>query len=605
MHSIVAVTIVAVLAFLAANVSPAYALQADPMTTAENQGTIEQYLLSILDGTPAVPAGTNPATGLAYTSADTIGGLTAAEEAAAVLPDLPLVGTVLIGGATLYTSYKLFSPLGNVIARSIFGDSSVNSSGFTTTNPEWISVCNSGCKTSGASVSGLCGGANCVQSPACTTCNTAATAQANGSVISGVSDGWFLSCTGGPTIPCAGCTAQGIASGSGTHCSLVSAAQQAVMTEMHTDLHAGSYIYVENNAAAPGWCGSASVAGDCFTIVRTDGQLRGQVTYKDGATGGPAPYGSANAQVNETGKYTIPTTVSGSAATNAEETCAGFNGAVAGTAQQEACRAELNQTVDPTWRSTGEGTTGAGSSVTVLNQGASGSAFTFELPEPSPDDTIDTYIEKLRTLGYVGNFTVIDDPMPYPNGSYAARLVPTSVTSVQIGTATVIDVYDGTTGNRNTWPRTSSATVVTPSTDTSITVGGVPSSYNPLSHGATTSTETGATAAPSGAGGSCNCPSLDMSPLESVTYGSKFPFGVFTWFSTIFGTIPSTGTAISFDLNKTPNPADGSYNITLSGGNLWVGTIRPIAWPIIEFLFVAGAAAVLAYKILGMGQPDD
>lgn len=602
LHSIVAVTIVAVLAFLATNVTPAYAYQGDPASITENQNIIKQFLLD-LENLPTAPSGINPATGSAYTAAEAEGGLTAAAMEAGALPSLATLGTITLAGATLYTSYKLFSPLGNVIARSIFGDSAVNSGAWTGVTPVWQSICNSGCKASGGSVSGLCGGTNCVQQNACTTCNTATLPRANGTVISAVSDGWQLNCGGASGTLCAGCTAQGIASGAGTHCSLVTANQQNLMAEMLAHLHTGSYIYIENNGAAPGWCGSASVAGDCFAIIRTDSQIKGEVTYEDGGATATHPYGTATTKVDESGKVSVPNTITDDGAKQAEIQCGVFSGTATLTASQEACRAAMNQKVDPSWRPADKSTTTGGSSVVVVNGGDSGSGFIFELPEPYVDDTIDTYIERLRTLGYVGDFTVIDDPMPYPSGSYAARLVPSSITSVQIGTATTIDVYDATTGDRNTWPRTSAATVVTPSTDTSITVGGVPSTYDPLAHGATTSTETGALSAPGATSADCHCPALDFSPIEGITYGSKFPFGVFTWFTDIFSGMAPTGTAISFDLNKTANPSDGTYHIYL-GSDEWVSTIRPIVWPIIEFLFVAGAAAMLAYRVLGMGEPE-
>jgi len=223
----------------------------------------------------------------------------------------------------------------------------------------------------------------------------------------------------------------------------------------------------------------------------------------------------------------------------------------------------------------------------------------FILPQPTLDDTYQTYTEKLRIAGYLGNVTVTDDSMSeYPYGSYGARLLSKSLTSIQIGTLGTLYLYDQTTGVPIAWPPNPG--LVTPGATTNITLSAVPAAYDPLSHGATPGTETGAGGVPGG-GSTCNCPPLDFSPLENTNFGTKFPFGIATWFTTIFGSVPTTGTPISFNLT---NPVGGTYSVSL-GSSEWVSTYRPIVWPIIEFLFVVGGIAILCYRILGMGDSGD
>lgn len=574
LHSILAVTIVAVLAFLAATTN-ANAFVGDPMTTPEAQDLVQSLFTDVTDY-PATPTGINPATGSAYTATEVATGVTAAEESAGTVAALPELGTIVMGGLALYTGWRIGSAdvsSAKWIYDKITGDTSVT--GIGASSPEWDSFCATnqsgpsglGCASSGFSNADWNAGANvCGSSP------------------SQYGSCWIL---GGTTIPGDHifCTTLGIAHGC-VHTTTTETgwANQIVATSTATE--------VDNTATG----GSCTGIGYCMLVIRTFQQQQQQVTVTPTTE---TTYNSANKKVAPVVTF-APTTIT---INNAERTCGGFLGTTVGTASQEACRAAVDRTVDPSWDRTTPNAPAGGSTQVVSGNVSSTSSF--ELPEPTADETIDSYVERLRALGYLGDITAVDDTMSYPNGSYAARLLPHSITTVQIGTATPIHIYNTGTGAPSPWPTTATTILVNPATVTSITVGGVPSSYNPLAHGATTTTETGAGATPGSAGFSCNCPSIDMSPLEAITYGSKFPFGVFTWFSSIFGTIPATGTAISFDLNKTANPADGTYNITLSGGSLWVGTIRPIAWPIIEFLFVAGAAAVLAYKILGMGVPDD
>jgi hypothetical protein len=224
----------------------------------------------------------------------------------------------------------------------------------------------------------------------------------------------------------------------------------------------------------------------------------------------------------------------------------------------------------------------------------------FVLPQPTPDDTYITYTERLRALGYLGSVNVTDDAMSeYPSATYGARLLPKSLTTIQIGTATLIPLYDQSTGLQVAWP--TAPGLVTPGVTTSVALRAVPNGYDPTAHGATPATETGAGATPGGGSG-CNCPPLDFSPITSTSFGTHFPFGVLTWFTSFFSGVPSSGTHISFDLTK---PSGGTpYHISFAN-NDWTSTYRPIIWPIIEFGFIFAAAAFLAYRILGMGTDND
>jgi hypothetical protein len=124
-------------------------------------------------------------------------------------------------------------------------------------------------------------------------------------------------------------------------------------------------------------------------------------------------------------------------------------------------------------------------------------------------------------------------------------------------------------------------------TDTNITVRVNPSGAPPVG----------------GAGGSCTCPPLDFTPLESLSVGTRFPFGVVNWVHDMFGT--SSGAAYSFSLS-TPGSGVGAALGTIStDSSWWDSTGRAYSWPIMEFGISLMFWAFFAFKILGLGGGGD
>jgi len=97
-------------------------------------------------------------------------------------------------------------------------------------------------------------------------------------------------------------------------------------------------------------------------------------------------------------------------------------------------------------------------------------------------------------------------------------------------------------------------------------------------------------------GSSCSCPAIDFTPIESVSVGSKFPFGAVTWFTTELGTIPTTGTALAFDITY---PAGGSLHVD-TANTTWETDFRPWVFPLLETFMTLGMFYAFATKILGL-----
>jgi len=223
----------------------------------------------------------------------------------------------------------------------------------------------------------------------------------------------------------------------------------------------------------------------------------------------------------------------------------------------------------------------------------------FVLPRPVVTETYSEYVDRLRALGYLGDITFLDDGMGYTDPSDATKLNPQTVTRVRVdtlgGTGTIKNLYNQTTGATLEWNDTA-IPQVTPGTGTgtttNINVYKVPDSWDPTAHGGDGSQ--GAIVPPSGG---CVCPPIDLSPLTGTDVGDKFPFGVFVWLNDSIGTIPTSGTALAFSVTK---PYGGTIAISTASSE-WEDNIRPIVFPIVEFLMTLGMFYFFATKILGLG----
>ena len=263
----------------------------------------------------------------------------------------------------------------------------------------------------------------------------------------------------------------------------------------------------------------------CYTIYRT---LSDQLSHLRMEPATSTDYSSApsDAQVDWTGKTIATPDLS------AIQTALGTSSAPADTTPaQAAARCAIDAALVPgydcNYIDTGGAPpdTGSTPSPTVVSPA-------FLIPEPLPDEDYAAYKQRLRDLGYLGTIERVDEDMSaYPEGSYAARLNPGSVTHVRVGTADPVEVYDFDTGTRTEWLATTDDLVV-PGTTTLIKIGAVPATYDPIgTGGASGPGDTTGAGGGAGGGGACPCSlhSLDFSAITIAPACTKFPFGVFCW----------------------------------------------------------------------------
>lgn len=193
--------------------------------------------------------------------------------------------------------------------------------------------------------------------------------------------------------------------------------------------------------------------------------------------------------------------------------------------------------------------------------------------QPNPNETYTDYITRLQAGGWVGTATTIVEPSTLPDYG------PSAVTRVQYtGTDTVVHTLDPLQ-----WPSTSPQM----KTDTPITIR-----YN------TPTATPGPTDQPNGT--DCSTCAIDWSPIESLSFGTKFPFGVPSWLSTFFGTVTFADSCPTLSIGKPSALGGGSIDIPFCSAE-WESTYRPIVFPILEALMTLAAITFLGAKIFGIG----
>jgi len=504
---------------------------------------------------------TNPATGSAITAAELEAGMASAEVAAGTLPvaavgvaSVPVTVTVIAAAAAAYTGWKI----GSFIYKKVSTDDS-GSAGITALR--WNCYSFGGTSPCGGSLSqgGNNYGVSATSVPCVTACYiaTATDSFTNTSVY----------CV--PVTGAAGCG--------------------NTDTTLNTYLHNLPGTEVSNPTATA--CGSSTVVGTCFTKYRTGEQMAAHQTIESTDATGYA----AGANNSDRSGFSAPTPSS-----TGLSDAAGALGILTPvpdlTPAQGAARCAIDMELDPAY------------DCSSIGQQVDPSLPhpPFVLPRPLVTETAEDYAGRLRELGYLGDIVLTDADMTgYPSGTYAARLSAASLTQIQIGTHLPLPLYDPDAGTvldwptsndlgLLTWPAASVDTSVSPSTTTTLELQRVPSSYDPLAHGATTSTVTGAGVVPS-SNHTCNCGPIDFTPLEAIDYGTKFPFGVFTWLGGITD-LSTSDDPVSFVL---PYGAH-TETVTLSNSD-WETTYRPIVFPFLEFLMTVFGIWFLAFRIIGFG----
>jgi hypothetical protein len=204
---------------------------------------------------------------------------------------------------------------------------------------------------------------------------------------------------------------------------------------------------------------------------------------------------------------------------------------------------------------------------------------TFTLPQPRINETYATYLQRLRDLGYVG--TAIEHTL---DGAHAQpERGPSAVVEVQRNRTTIYQATD--------WPSPAPTIGLGDGLDIWRNPGdGGPSDPNPPPGG-------------DGGGGS----SIDLTPLEDIDIGCKFPFGLLCYAKDVTEWFNVTPTAPSWTLTVplvtvaghgygpwTYGPVDLAYLDT------YMGWIRAL----IALVIGIGTAYYLAGKLFGFEAGD-
>lgn len=216
---------------------------------------------------------------------------------------------------------------------------------------------------------------------------------------------------------------------------------------------------------------------------------------------------------------------------------------------------------------------GGTSTVVTCSNCSSGSSFSgfspFVIPEPQNSEDYRGYISRLRDKGLVGTVTIntigSDSPLTGPNGVYSVE-----DTTAGLGPNTI----------NPSWP--ANALTVSAAAD-AITV------------------VVNSSAAPEVPPNACSTCAIDWTPLEALSLGSKFPFGIPSWIASVFPTFTSSCPSLS--IGKPAALGGGSISIPWCSTE-WETTYRPIIFPILQILIVIAGVVFLAGKLTGIGDTD-
>lgn len=207
----------------------------------------------------------------------------------------------------------------------------------------------------------------------------------------------------------------------------------------------------------------------------------------------------------------------------------------------------------------------------------------FNIPAPSVNETYSDYVARLQTLGYLGTITEVD----LTDATGDESMGPDAIARVAITTGTLT----GSVYYPLAWPSTNPKIAAADS----ITLYKNPPDYSP----APTATGTGTSGEP----GNCSDCSIDWTPIESLNFGSAFPFGLPGWISSFFGNFNQSGTCPTLSIGKPDVLGGGTENISFCSSD-WENTWRPIVFPVLEALMTAAGVVFFATKILGYGNAD-
>lgn len=241
----------------------------------------------------------------------------------------------------------------------------------------------------------------------------------------------------------------------------------------------------------------------------------------------------------------------------------------------DATDTEVGHIVDPNWAGT-----------------------SFTLPKPNVNETYSAYITRLQGLGYAGATSTPAESIDL--SGYGPNAVTRVVfTDPATGSQRVLDPLN--------WP----STAVSIGTLTALTVRHNSASSTPApTDGNTTTCGTTANPCVTTIQPSTATPgTIDFSPLTSISFGCKFPYGVFCYASTVTGWFDTTAIApeFNFSIPKPHLPGASastlSYDVNMDDFDPYMAMIRAIETVILW----VGAVWMFCTRILGIqwGDPGE
>jgi hypothetical protein len=217
-----------------------------------------------------------------------------------------------------------------------------------------------------------------------------------------------------------------------------------------------------------------------------------------------------------------------------------------------------------------------------------GSSFSsFVLPQPDPNQTYQQYLEELRSRGYVGTVTIVDDSSvagtPWPGGAVGLTAVTGAITSLQLN-GTTVGVFD-TSGAPVAWPV---APPILADPAAPLQIEKIPNGY----------------AAPPGTA----TVGIDLTPLTSLSPGCHFPYGFICYAQSLNSDFNVSAVAPDFNFALPSQTLGGHtysigthYNVNLNVMDSYMSTIRTL----LSVVIWVGAVYLVAVKLLGFGAGGD
>jgi hypothetical protein len=213
--------------------------------------------------------------------------------------------------------------------------------------------------------------------------------------------------------------------------------------------------------------------------------------------------------------------------------------------------------------------------------------------QPLPNETYTDYETRLQASGYLGTITDVAE------STALSGYGPNAVTRVQFsdttGATRILDPL--------AWPGTAPQM----NANAALTVRHNPSTATPVPTDGTSSSS-GSDPALSGTDSGCSCPPFDFTPLTGLSLGSKFPFGVFGYMSTVLGWFDVTPVAPGFDINvhaggtsAHPIAGPGHYSGTLDAFSPYMSIVRDL----ITVALWVGAIWFVGTRLLGFNAGGD